>query len=94
MAAPTVLVVDDEENIAYLVASALRLAELDVATAANGEEALATCTPASPDLVVLDVMLPDLDGFEVLPAAAGQGRRPHRCSSSRRAPTPPTGCAG
>ena len=65
-AAPRVLVVDDEENIAYLVASALRLAGLEVATAANGEDALAACTPTSPDLVVLDVMLPDLDGFEVL----------------------------
>ena len=63
---PTVLVVDDEENISYLVSSALRLADLDAATASTGEEALATCTPAYPDLVVLDVMLPDLDGFEVL----------------------------
>ncbi|HET6967527.1 MAG TPA: hypothetical protein VFI44_04570, partial [Ornithinibacter sp.] len=48
-----VLVVDDEENIAYLVWSALRLADLDVATATTGEEALAACTPAYPDLVVL-----------------------------------------
>ena len=45
---PTVLVVDDEENISYLVSSALRLADLDVATAATGEEALAACTPATP----------------------------------------------
>ncbi len=73
MAAPTVLVVDDEENIAYLVSSALRFAELDVATAASGEEALATCTPAYPDLVVLDVMLPDLDGFEVLRRLRAKG---------------------
>ena len=72
---PRVLVVDDEENIAYLVASALRLAGLEVATAATGDEALAACTPASPDLVVLDVMLPDLDGFEVL---RRPGARPDR----------------
>ena len=70
---PTVLVVDDEENIAYLVSSALKLAELDVTTAATGEEALASCTPAYPDLVVLDVMLPDLDGFEVLRRLRAKG---------------------
>lgn len=70
---PRVLVVDDEENIAYLVASALRLAGLEVATAANGEDALAVCSPASPDLVVLDVMLPDLDGFEVLRRLRAKG---------------------
>ncbi|HQV83855.1 MAG TPA: response regulator transcription factor [Ornithinibacter sp.] len=70
---PRVLVVDDEENIAYLVASALRLAGLEVATAATGDEALAACTPASPDLVVLDVMLPDLDGFEVLRRLRAKG---------------------
>ena len=70
---PTVLVVDDEENIAYLVSSALRLADLDVATAATGEDALAACTPAYPDAVVLDVMLPDLDGFEVLRRLRAKG---------------------
>ena len=70
---PTVLVVDDEENIAYLVSSALKLAELDVATAGTGAEALATCTPTYPDLVVLDVMLPDLDGFEVLRRLRAKG---------------------
>ena len=70
---PTVLVVDDEENIAFLVSSALKLAELDVATASTGEGALATCTPAYPDLVVLDVMLPDLDGFEVLRRLRAKG---------------------
>ncbi len=67
------LVVDDEENIAYLVSSALRLADLEVRTAATGEEALAACTPTSPDVVVLDVMLPDLDGFEVLRRLRARG---------------------
>ncbi len=64
--APRVLVVDDEENIAYLVTSALRLAGMDVTAAASGEEALAAAARTDPDVVVLDVMLPDLDGFEVL----------------------------
>ena len=61
----SVLVVDDEENIAYLVASALRLAGLEVTTASTGAQALNACTTAY-DVIVLDVMLPDLDGFEVL----------------------------
>ncbi len=69
----TVLVVDDEENISYLVSSALRLADLAVTTAATGVQALAACSPSSPDVVVLDVMLPDLDGFEVLRRLRAKG---------------------
>ncbi|MFQ6171120.1 response regulator transcription factor [Oryzobacter sp. R7] len=78
MAAPSpasVLVVDDEENIAYLVSSALRLAGLEVSTAGSGAAALAACSPGHPDLVVLDVMLPDLDGFEVLRRLRAKGVR-------------------
>ncbi|GGL38637.1 response regulator transcription factor [Phycicoccus endophyticus] len=63
---PTVLVVDDEENISYLVSSALRLAGLTVEAAATGGEALELAARVRPQVVVLDVMLPDLDGFEVL----------------------------
>ncbi|MEO7070921.1 MAG: response regulator transcription factor [Nostocoides sp.] len=61
-----VLVVDDEENISYLVASALRLAGHEVTTAANGAEAVAVAPAYGPHAVVLDVMLPDIDGFEVM----------------------------
>ncbi len=63
---PTVLVVDDEENISFLVASALRLAGLEVEVAAAGHQALQEAERLRPDVLVLDVMLPDLDGFEVL----------------------------
>ncbi len=67
MAAPgTVLVVDDEENINYLVASALQLAGLRTLRAGTGQQALDLALAESPDAIVLDVMLPDLDGFEVL----------------------------
>lgn len=64
--APRVLVVDDEENISFLVSSALKLEGYDVRTAATGTDALAEAERFGPDAVVLDVMLPDLDGFEVL----------------------------
>ncbi len=68
-----VLVVDDEENIAYLISSALTLAGLEVAAVATGREALERCGATYPDLVVLDVMLPDLDGFEVLKGLRARG---------------------
>src|SRR2546423_1657194 len=64
--APRILVVDDEENIAFLVESALRLAGMETVSAATGREALTAVASFHPDLVVLDVMLPDLDGFDVL----------------------------
>jgi two-component system OmpR family response regulator len=60
-----VLVVDDEPNIAALLAATLRLTAYDVRTAGTGAEALAAADDFQPDLVVLDVMLPDLDGFQV-----------------------------
>ena len=71
--AARVLVVDDEENISYLVASALRLAGLEVRTAGTAMEALADAAAYPPDAVVLDVMLPDLDGFETLKRLRGRG---------------------
>ncbi len=68
-----VLVVDDDENIAFLVASALRYEKLDVRTAASGAEAIALAALFAPDAIVLDVMLPDNDGFEVLKSLRSQG---------------------
>ncbi len=63
--APRVLVVDDEENIRYLLTSALIHSGFDVAEASTGREALDGVKAFRPDAVLLDVMLPDLDGFEV-----------------------------
>ena len=60
-----VLVVDDESNITDLVATVLRYEGFEVQTAASGREALKAVTSFRPALVVLDIMLPDLDGFEV-----------------------------
>ena len=59
------LVVDDEPNIRDLLASSLRFAGFEVSTAADGNGALRIVDEAQPDLVVLDVMLPDMDGFTV-----------------------------
>ena len=59
------LVVDDEPNIRDLLASSLRFAGFEVSTAADGNSALRIVDDAQPDLVVLDVMLPDMDGFTV-----------------------------
>ncbi len=60
-----VLVVDDEPAITDLLSTALRYMGYQVTTAASGHAALEAASTAHPDLVVLDVMLPDLDGFEV-----------------------------
>jgi two-component system, OmpR family, response regulator len=60
-----VLVVDDEPNICALLSATLRLINFDVRVANGGHEALTAATEFEPDLVVLDVMLPDLDGFQV-----------------------------
>jgi two-component system OmpR family response regulator len=61
-----VLVVDDEENISYLVESALQLDGIDTAKAADGHQALALVESFRPQAIVLDVMMPGLDGFEVV----------------------------
>ena len=60
-----VLVVDDEENITDLLATALRYEGFNVGVAHSGREALRTVGSFRPHLIVLDVMLPDWDGFEV-----------------------------
>ena len=60
-----VLVVDDEPSITDAVATALRYEGYDVTIAAGGYAALTAVDGAAPELVILDVMLPDLDGFEV-----------------------------
>lgn len=62
---PQVLVVDDEPNIRELVQVALKFHGCSVTTASSGKEALRQAEAMRPDLIVLDVMMPDMDGFEV-----------------------------
>ena len=60
------LVVEDDANILELLSASLRFAGFDVSTAMSGSAAVSAAREFGPDLVVLDVMLPDLDGFEVI----------------------------
>ena len=73
MADATVLVVDDEEYIRDLVSSAMRIAGFDVRSATDGHAALNAVSAQHPDLVILDVGLPGVDGFEVLDALRRDG---------------------
>ena len=66
MDSPRILVVDDEANIRRIVTSYLRADGFEVSEASDGEAALAMFDRVSPDLVLLDVMMPGRDGIEVL----------------------------
>ena len=65
MAKERILVVDDDPEIVRVVRGYLEQAEYEVLTAYNGEEALLTLRQQRPDLLLLDLMLPDRDGWEV-----------------------------
>ena len=69
-----VLVVDDEENICALMSATLRLTGFEVEIARDAAEALRAAARFEPDLVILDVMLPDMDGFEVAKRLRAAGR--------------------
>jgi two-component system OmpR family response regulator len=60
------LVVDDEPTILELLAGTLRFAGFDVLTAVSGAEALRAAASGRPDLILLDVIIPDCDGFDVV----------------------------
>jgi two-component system OmpR family response regulator len=60
-----ILVVDDENSISDLIATSLRFVGIDVRTAATGSEALTIAEEFKPHALILDVMLPDQNGFEV-----------------------------
>ena len=68
------LVVEDEPNIRELLATSLRFAGFEVHVAADGATAIKQANTHQPDLVVLDVMLPDMDGFTVTRKLRDSGR--------------------
>ena len=63
---PTILVIDDEPNIADNLADLIQIMGHEVQTATDGREGIAQCRALAPDLVICDVMMPDVDGHEVL----------------------------
>ncbi|MGH8979850.1 MAG: response regulator transcription factor [Acidimicrobiales bacterium] len=69
----SILVVDDEASIVDAVATSLRYEGYEVSVASTGRDALRAVQETSPDLVILDVMLPDLDGFEVTRRLRAEG---------------------
>jgi two-component system, OmpR family, response regulator len=69
------LVVDDEPNIVELLSMSLKYAGFEVATASNGRDAVSLAKDFRPDLILLDVMLPDVDGFGVVRRLRGEGAR-------------------
>ena len=64
----TILIVDDEKRLVSLVESYLIQEGYHVATAFNGKEALAVAAKEKPDLIILDIMMPDMDGMQVCDA--------------------------
>lgn len=63
-----ILAVDDEPDLLLIVKTALTGEGFDVITATNGPDALAMAEDSKPDLIILDVMMPEMNGFEVLEA--------------------------
>ena len=61
-----ILLVDDEKAILNILKIKLRVSGYDIVTAAGGQEALDLISSASPDIMLLDIIMPGIDGFEVL----------------------------
>jgi CheY-like chemotaxis protein len=64
MSGPLILVVEDERDIRQLIAITLQLSDFRVVEAANGEEALKQALAVNPDLILMDVRMPKMDGYE------------------------------
>lgn len=75
-----ILVVDDEANIVELLSVSLKFQGFEVITATNGAQALDRAREAKPDAVILDVMMPGMDGFGVLRRLRADGIDAPRCS--------------
>lgn len=65
MSQKSILVVEDEVDISQLIKRSLSLKQFDILVAHSGTEALGIIEKTKPDLILLDIMMPDMDGFEV-----------------------------
>ena len=74
---PKVLIVDDEPDVLLSLRVILEASGFDPSLAADGETALRRIDEEHPDVVLLDIMMPVLDGWYVLSELAGRPRRPH-----------------
>lgn len=74
---PTVLIVDDEPDIRTIVGLSLEGEGFNVSTAPDGPAALASVAASPPDIMILDIMMPGMDGFAVLEAMRERGLAPH-----------------
>jgi DNA-binding response OmpR family regulator len=84
---PRILVVDDDPGVIQILEANLNHANFQVISAANGTQALAKASEEGPDLILLDVMLPDVDGLEVcrrLKQSPGTGHIPIIIVSAKR----------
>jgi DNA-binding response OmpR family regulator len=81
---PIILVVDDEPSISEVVSIYLRRAGYQVVVARDGRQALDVLDKQSPDLVVLDLMLPEVDGFEIARRLRVEGDTPIIMLTARR----------
>lgn len=68
-----ILIVEDDENISKMLAATLSIGDYEYDRCADGEEAVQTIINGTYDLILLDVMLPGMDGFAVLRALRQQG---------------------
>ena len=83
---PHIMVVDDDQDILKIINRTLELEGYSVSTASDGTAALALLEEHSPDLVILDVMMPDLDGFQVLELLRQRSNVPVIILTARREP--------
>ena len=89
-----ILIVEDESRIVAFLTKGLKAAGFTTHTTAAGREAVELALQTSFDLIILDVGLPDIDGFEVLQQLRGQGARTTTCPSPSpsRSSWPASGC--
>ena len=82
-----ILVVEDEKAISDILVFNLQREGYDTLAAYDGAEGLRCALEEAPDLILLDVMLPEMDGFEAAAGARGKGRRRSSCLTAREEET-------